>query len=124
AALISLSVPSTPTRSTLTSTPRPFGTSDNEGLGSWARCIESGLPGNTAIAFIIVCTGLAADSVRLAVASPAAAPRSVLGMNFSLLLYELDRVTVRVTHQDAAPEAESAIRQLHGRGRHEAKPST
>src|SRR5207249_9150744 len=52
AALISLSVPSTPTRSTLTSTPRPPGTSDSDGLASSARCTLLGRPGTTAIAFI------------------------------------------------------------------------
>src|SRR5215475_12020444 len=52
AALISLSVPSTPTRSTFTRTPRPFGTSDSDGLASSARCTLLGRPGTTAIAFI------------------------------------------------------------------------
>src|SRR5262249_46760388 len=52
AALISLSVPSTPTRSTLTRTPRPFGISDSDGLASSARCTLLGRPGTTAIAFM------------------------------------------------------------------------
>src|SRR5262245_42850981 len=52
AALISLSVPSTPTRSTLTRTPRPFGTSDSDGFASSARCTLFGWPGMTAIAFM------------------------------------------------------------------------
>src|SRR6266699_134283 len=56
AALISLSVPSTPTRSTLTSTPRPFGTSDTDGLASSAKCTLLGRPGTTAIAFIDLST--------------------------------------------------------------------
>src|SRR5919199_192784 len=56
AALISLSVPSTPTRRTLTSTPRPFGTSDSDGLASSARCTLLGRPGTTAIAFIALST--------------------------------------------------------------------
>src|SRR5262245_19966739 len=123
AALISLSVPSTPTRSTLTSTPRPLGTSSSEGLGSCPRCIESGLPGKTAIAFIMVWPGLGAGSLRLAVARPAAPPRSVLGMNFSLLLYELDRVTIGVSHQDATAEAEGRVREVHRRLGYESKPS-
>src|SRR5689334_10242369 len=53
AALISLSVPSTPTRSTFTRTPRPPGTSSSDGRRMVVRCIEFGLPGNTATAFII-----------------------------------------------------------------------
>src|SRR5262249_15811911 len=52
AALISLSVPSTPTRSTLTSTPRPWATSDTDGLASSARCTLLGRPGTTAMAFM------------------------------------------------------------------------
>src|SRR5262244_3871314 len=52
AALISLSVPSTPTRSTRTRTPRPAGMSDSDGLASSARCTLLGRPGTTAIAFI------------------------------------------------------------------------
>src|ERR1051326_1108306 len=52
AALISRSVPSTPTRSTLTSTPRPSGISLVDGFGSSARWTVSGFPGKTAIAFI------------------------------------------------------------------------
>src|SRR6185295_2182105 len=52
AALISLSVPSTPTRSTRTSTPRPDAISDSDGLASSARCTLLGRPGTTAIAFI------------------------------------------------------------------------
>src|SRR5687767_14783327 len=56
AALISRSVPSTPTRRTFTSTPRPAGTSDTDGLASSARCALFGFPGNTAIAFIMVST--------------------------------------------------------------------
>src|SRR5215510_7452569 len=52
AALISLSVPSTPTRSTLTRMPRPPGMSDSDGLASSARWTLLGRPGTTAIAFI------------------------------------------------------------------------
>src|SRR5881296_1657931 len=52
AALISLSVPSTPTRRTLTRTPRPFGTSSSDGLASTARWTLFGVPGRTAMAFI------------------------------------------------------------------------
>src|SRR5262249_51239002 len=52
AALISLSVPSTPTRSTLTRTPRPSGTSPTVGIGRSARCTLLGIPGRTAMAFI------------------------------------------------------------------------
>ncbi len=52
AALISLSVPSTPTRSTFTSTPRPSGTSATRGFGISRRWIEFGVPGWTAIAFM------------------------------------------------------------------------
>src|SRR5437773_1683775 len=52
AALISLSVPSTPTRRTLTRTPRPFGTSSSDGFASSARWTVPGMPGLTAIAFI------------------------------------------------------------------------
>src|ERR1043166_4312878 len=51
AALISLSVPSTPTRRTRTSTPRPSGTSSTDGVGTSSRWIEPALPGVTAIAF-------------------------------------------------------------------------
>src|SRR4051812_19226288 len=54
AALISLSVPSTPTRSTSTSTPRPSGISSSDGSGTSRRCIELGTPGCTATAFIRV----------------------------------------------------------------------
>src|SRR5919198_1411585 len=52
AALISLSVPSTPTRRTRTSTPRPSGTSATDGFGTSSRWIELGLPGVTAMAFM------------------------------------------------------------------------
>src|SRR5262249_40878164 len=105
AALISLSVPSTPTRKTFTSTPRPPGTSSTEGLGSCPRCIEFGLPGKTAMAFIIAVPGLDELSARTAVAT-AAPPRSVLGMYRSLILYEVNNVTVRVTHQECVARAE------------------
>src|SRR5512136_1718923 len=54
AALISLSVPSTPTRRTFTSTPRPLGTSFRLGFGNSARCTLQGLPGNTLTAFTVV----------------------------------------------------------------------
>src|SRR5439155_15532446 len=57
AALISLSVPSTPTRSTFTSTPRPPGTSSSVGSSSSARCAEPGFPGWTAIAFMVFFSG-------------------------------------------------------------------
>src|SRR5262245_35557874 len=53
AALISRSVPSTPTRRTRTSTPRPSGTSDGDGFASSARWTLFGRPGSTAIAFIV-----------------------------------------------------------------------
>src|ERR687886_1973699 len=52
ASLISLSVPSPPTRMTSTSTPRPSGTSSTLGAGRSARWMLPGLPGKTAIAFI------------------------------------------------------------------------
>src|ERR671936_1179749 len=52
AALISLSVPSTPTRRTRTRTPRPSGTSVTCGFGMSSRWIELGFPGCTAIAFM------------------------------------------------------------------------
>src|SRR6266545_521999 len=52
ASLISLSVPSTPTRSTSTRTPRPPGTSSTEGSGTSARWIDPAFPGCTAIAFM------------------------------------------------------------------------
>src|SRR5919199_604223 len=52
AALISLSVPSTPTRSTFTRTPRPSATSDTDGFASSSRCTLLGRPGTTAMAFI------------------------------------------------------------------------
>src|SRR5262245_23915233 len=51
AALISLSVPSTPTRSTWTRTPRPPGISSRAGRGRSARWSESARPGWTAMAF-------------------------------------------------------------------------
>src|SRR5919199_3970664 len=51
AALISLSVPSTPTRRTFTSTPRPSAMSSTDGFGMSARWIEPAFPGWTAIAF-------------------------------------------------------------------------
>src|SRR5262245_2742208 len=54
AALISLSVPSTPTRSTRTSTPRPFEISSSDGFGNSVRCSEFGWPGNTANALIAI----------------------------------------------------------------------
>src|SRR5262245_43525298 len=53
AALISLSVPSTPTRSTLTRTPRPPGMSSTEGFTISARWTLSGFPGITAMAFMV-----------------------------------------------------------------------
>src|SRR5918912_3138323 len=52
ASLISLSVPSTPTRRTSTSTPRPSGTSSSLGSGTSRRWIECAWPGWTAIAFM------------------------------------------------------------------------
>src|SRR6478736_1418148 len=96
AALISLSVPSTPTRSTFTSTPRPSAISATDGLGSCARYMELGTPGRTATAFIRMpsAAGLAAAGGRCAV--------SVLGMDFSFVLYELDGVAVGIANQDAA----------------------
>src|SRR5207245_1808843 len=51
AALISLSVPSTPTRRILTSTPRPWGTSSSRGLGTSRKWMLFGLPGMTQMAF-------------------------------------------------------------------------
>src|SRR5271166_4470309 len=54
AALISLSVPSTPTLRTFTSTPRPFGTWSREGLGKSATWTLLGFPGNTLMAFISI----------------------------------------------------------------------
>src|SRR4051812_40805939 len=54
AALISLSVPSTPTRSTSTRTPRPSGISSSDGSGTSRKCIELGMPGRTATAFMRV----------------------------------------------------------------------
>src|SRR5437868_1277648 len=54
AALISLSVPSTPTRRTFTSTPRPFGTWSSDGLGVSAKWTLLGFPGNTLMAFISI----------------------------------------------------------------------
>src|SRR5690349_2336700 len=118
AALISLSVPSTPTRSTFTSTPRPWGTSATLGRASSARCIEFGVPGWTATAFMV---GTAGCSGRLRVGPPTAAPprRSVLGMSDSFGFYELNRVTVGVARQDGSPEAERCIGQLDGLGGHQ-----
>src|SRR5262245_47036701 len=104
AALISLSVPSTPTRSTLTRTPRPPGTSSTDGLGSCPRCMELGLPGNTAMAFIIAEAGLTGLTWRAAVAT--AAPRSVLGMDHSLIFYQLNGVTIGVTHDESVAHSE------------------
>src|SRR5262249_12594580 len=54
AALISLSVPSIPTRRTRTSTPRPFGTVLMSGRSRLARCALLALPGKTATAFMVV----------------------------------------------------------------------
>src|SRR5919108_4027857 len=51
AALISLSVPSTPTRRTRTRTPRPSGMSSTDGFATSSRWIEPALPGVTATAF-------------------------------------------------------------------------
>src|SRR5215469_6626373 len=51
AALISLSVPSTPTRKTLIKTPRPPGTSSAFGFGTSRRWNVFDLPGITATAF-------------------------------------------------------------------------
>src|ERR1051325_2675175 len=42
-----------PTRSTLTSTPRPPATSSSDGFGTSRRCTEFFVPGMTATAFII-----------------------------------------------------------------------
>src|SRR5919201_2023461 len=52
ASLISLSVPSTPTRSTCTRTPLPSGMSSTLGFGISSRWMELRLPGVTAIAFM------------------------------------------------------------------------
>src|ERR671935_2173783 len=52
ASLISLSVPSTPTRRTCTRTPLPPGTSSTLGFGISSRWIELRFPGVTAIAFM------------------------------------------------------------------------
>jgi AcrR family transcriptional regulator len=52
AALISLSVPSTPTLNTFTSTPRPFGIWSSTGLVTSVRWTVLGLPVKTAIAFM------------------------------------------------------------------------
>src|SRR5919109_1235264 len=52
ASLISLSVPSTPTRRTCTRTPRPSATSSTLGFGISSRWIELRLPGVTAMAFM------------------------------------------------------------------------
>src|SRR6266540_2894683 len=52
ASLISLSVPSTPTRRTCTRTPLPPGTSSRLGRGISSRWIELRFPGVTAIAFM------------------------------------------------------------------------
>src|SRR5919204_4853197 len=52
AALISLSVPSTPTRRTCTRTPRPSGISSMLGRATSSRWMEPGLPGCTAMAFM------------------------------------------------------------------------
>src|SRR4029078_9866332 len=54
AALISLSVPSTPTRSTRTNTPRPFDMSLTFGAGSSVRWTVFGILGLTAIAFMMI----------------------------------------------------------------------
>src|SRR5262245_51169566 len=105
AALISLSVPSTPTRSTLTRTPRPPGISSTEGLGSCPRCMELGLPGKTAMAFMVAGAGLTEASARGAVAT-AAPPRSVLGMDLSLSFHQLNRVTVGVAHHESVADAD------------------
>src|SRR5258708_6706989 len=126
AALISLSVPSTPTRSTFTSTPRPSGTSSTDGLGSCARCIELGMPGRTATAFIMGRAGSCVAAARSRVEVDTAAPpaRSLLGMNFSFVLYELDDVTIGIADQDAAVKAERGVGQLHRRGGDEAEPAS
>src|ERR687884_176897 len=73
AALISLSVPSTPTRSTLTSTPRPSGTSVTSGRRTSLRCIVFGRPGKTAIAFIVAgaASGVGAGAGRVGDGAPA-----------------------------------------------------
>src|SRR5919201_4960249 len=60
AALISLSVPSTPTRRTRTRTPRPSGTWSTEGFGTSSRWIEPACPGVTAIAFTLRLSRLSA----------------------------------------------------------------
>src|SRR5919197_2262764 len=52
ASLISLSVPSTPTRRTCTRTPLPPGTSSTLGFGMSSRWIELRLPGVTAMALM------------------------------------------------------------------------
>src|ERR1041384_485900 len=54
AALISLSVPSTPTRRTRTSTPRPFGTELISGPSRLAKCALFAFRGNTATAFTLL----------------------------------------------------------------------
>src|SRR3989442_12315611 len=51
-AVISLSVPSTPTRRILTNTPRPWGTSSSRGLGTSRKWMLFGLPGMTQMAFM------------------------------------------------------------------------
>src|SRR5574341_977577 len=65
AALISLSVPSTPTRRSFTRTPRPSGTSLNFGFATSRRCTEFALPGMTAIAFIYILLNVQCSSCCL-----------------------------------------------------------
>src|SRR5206468_7872720 len=120
AALISLSVPSTPTRNTLTRTPLPPGMSCTDGSGKSARWTESGLPGNTAMAFIVTSPfhdfglriadcGLKGIAREFQIRNP----KSLIHDSF-FLLNQLNGVTVRVAHQETVFETQSFFRQLDG----------
>src|SRR5437867_4341449 len=101
-ALISLSVPSTPTRSTLTRTPRPFGMSSTFGLGSAARWTLSGLWGMTATAFI----GSSSSFVSIPIGRPRfAGVGSILRAG---RLDEQERVPVGVPRQKPPPKSQVA----------------
>src|SRR6266566_2118832 len=125
AALISLSVPSTPTRSTRTSTPRPPGMSLTAGFGSSARCTDPGWPGKTAIAFIIRGPRGSVDGCAARVEARVLAMADISAREWGKRRsgsHDLDDMAVGIAHEEAPVEAEGAILHPHDAGRHELRP--
>src|SRR6266508_5707467 len=117
AALISLSVLSTPTRSTLTRTPRPPAISSTEGLGTSPTWIEPGLPGWTAIAFMPRLTRPGAAALQsLDGAGPLAAGRPARRGTAGGRRGGLCRAHARVRRLDAARGADVRLEPRSRRG--------